>query len=141
MKPPLVRCKVLDPKPHYAPGELLECEYTITQADETIQSVETSVLWFTEGKGEEDMGVHFFDRRRRQQVRDGDLQALYRFKTVLPHSPLSYRGQLIAIRWCVRVRVFFGRGREQRFDLPFQLGTARLSRSVVDEEPGHQETA
>ncbi len=141
MNSPQVQLTILNPKPAYAPGDALECEYTIAQADSPIQSVETSVLWWTEGKGDEDLGVHFFDRRRRQQTRDGDLQALYRFKTVLPHSPLSYSGQLMAIRWCVRVRVFLGRGREQRFDLPFQLGTARLSLSVAEDDHGRQEIA
>ena len=141
MKSPLVRLKILAPRPVYEPGDLLECEYTIVQADEPIQCVETSVLWFTEGKGDEDLGVHFFDRRRRQQVRDGDLQALYRFKTVLPHSPLSYTGSLLSIRWCIRVRVFLSRGREQRFDTPIQLGQARLGQASADDDLGLQEIA
>jgi hypothetical protein len=141
MKPPLVRLKILQPKPHFAPGDTLECEYSIVQAEEPIQTVETSVLWFTEGKGDEDLGVHFFDRRRRQQVRDGDLQALYRFKTVLPHSPLSYTGRLVTIRWCIRVSVFLSRGRVQRYDTPFQLGTARLVDSSADLPRIQQEIA
>ncbi len=123
---PLVQLSIIAPKPCFAPGDVLECEYSVAHVDEPIRSVETSVIWFTEGKGDEDLGVHFFDRRRRRQARDGDLQAVYRFKTVLPHSPLSYDGELVKIRWCIRVRVYFGRGREQRVDLPFQLGQARI---------------
>jgi hypothetical protein len=130
-----IHLRITNLRPRFSPGEVLECEYSIAQGDEPIQSVETSVIWITEGKGEEDLGVHFFDRRRKSQARDGDLQALYRFRTVLPHSPLSYEGQLIKIRWCIRVRIFLGRGREQRFDTPFRLGHARMiSTGAGDDE-------
>jgi hypothetical protein len=37
---------------------------------------------------------------------------------------LSYRGQLIKIHWCVRVRVFTHRGKDLVGQREFQLGEA-----------------
>ena len=45
-----------------------------------------------------------------------------RFSTTLPSSPLSYDGQIIKVRWCVRVRVFPLRGKEIVGEKRFQLG-------------------
>jgi hypothetical protein len=109
----------------YHPGDELECEYQIdaVEADE-IQAIEASVLWYTEGKGDEDMAVHFFERRTAADTEDGDLRPLHRFRTMLPNSPLSYSGSIVKIRWCARVRLFLGRGKEIFFEQPFVLGAA-----------------
>jgi hypothetical protein len=81
------------------------------------------MLWYTEGKGDEDMGVHFFERRTPDDAEQRDLRRLHRFETVLPPSPLSYNGLVVKIRWCVRVRVFLRRGRKFVADQPLQLGS------------------
>jgi hypothetical protein len=83
--------------------------------------VELSILWYTEGKGDEDLVVHFFERRVVADADDGDLRRLYRFQTELPNSPLTYSGEILKIRWCGRVRIFLRRGKELFFDQPFQL--------------------
>jgi hypothetical protein len=80
------------------------------------------VLWYTEGKGDEDLAVHFFERRTPADTDDGDLRPLHRFHTILPNSPLSYAGSMIKIRWCARVRLFLKRGKELFFEQPFVLG-------------------
>ncbi len=127
MRRPVVRLRICNPKPAYQPGDLLECECSINAPEEMkLQAVETSVIWLTEGKGEEDLGVHFFDRRRKDDVRDEDLGTMYRFKTQLPNSPLSYDGKMIKIHWMVRACVFYERGKELRFDQSFCLGPAKL---------------
>ena len=109
----------------YHPGDELECEYQIdaVEADE-IQAIEASVLWYTEGKGDEDLAVHFFERRTPADTEDGDLRPLHRFRTYLPNSPLSYSGSIVKIRWCARVRLFLRRGKELFFEQPFILGAA-----------------
>jgi hypothetical protein len=121
---PLISIRILDPQHPYQPGQVLECECQLdaVEADD-VHSVESSVLWHTEGKGDEDMAVHFFERRLRNETEDHDLRALHRFSTVLPNSPLSYDGVIVKIRWCVRVRVFLRRGRESFFEQSFRLGT------------------
>lgn len=83
--------------------------------------LETSVLWYTEGKGDEDLHVHWFRR-----FCETDLQLMaphqaLRFGCRLPPSPLSYDGTLLRIRWCVRVRLFEPEQPEAMYQLPFQL--------------------
>jgi len=81
-----------------------------------------SVLWHTEGKGDEDMSVHCFERIEPSDEELVDFRQPRRFSSMLPASPLSYEGAIIKIRWCVRVRVFLARGRELARDVPFRLG-------------------
>jgi hypothetical protein len=104
------------------PGETLECEYQIDAVAPTdIQAVEASVMWYTEGKGDEDIGIHYFERNTPGAAVDGDLRQLLRLTTKLPRSPLTYNGTLVKLRWCVRVRLFWGRGKQTHVDRLFQL--------------------
>ena len=146
----------------YRPGDVLSCEYRLalpknldTGPDEEQQSgdarktkgspvaaVETSVLWFTEGKGDEDIGVHFFERREKKSVLPELLGQVHKLNTVLPASPLSYQGQILAIHWCVRVRVFLSNGSQLTEDVPFQLGTVDMetdSKEPDSDSPSHPE--
>jgi hypothetical protein len=101
---PLVSIRQLAPRRTYRPGQQLVCEYQIDAIDaEDIAAVEASVLWFSEGKGDEDLGVHFFERRTPDDAEGRDLRRLHRFETVMPRCPLSYSGAILKIRWCVRV--------------------------------------
>lgn len=121
---PLLSICLADSRRHYGVGDELVCEYQIDAVDAAdIQAVEASVLWITEGKGEEDMGVHFFERRLPGDAEDGDLRPMRRFRTRLPNSPLSYWGAILTIRWCVRLRLFLRRGRETVLEYPFTLGS------------------
>lgn len=114
----------------YQPGETLSGEYRLESLRrEDVKAVEVSVLWHTDGKGDEDLAVHDF---RRLSVEDGDwIDVRYpgRFRTVLPKSPLSYRGVIVKLRWCVRVRAFLARDREVVGELPFQLGDVPAARA------------
>jgi hypothetical protein len=121
---PLLSICLADSRRQYGVGDELVCEYQIDAVDAAdIQAVEASVLWITEGKGEEDMGVHFFERRLPGDAEDGDLRPMRRFRTRLPNSPLSYVGAILNIRWCVRLRLFLRRGRETVLEYPFTLGS------------------
>jgi hypothetical protein len=120
---PLLSLCIVGPKRQFAAGEELVCEYQIDAVDPTdIQAVEASVLWHTEGKGEDDLGVHFFERRLPADAENGDLRPMRRLRTRLPNSPLSYRGAILSIQWCVRLRLFLRRGREYVVEQPFMLG-------------------
>src|SRR5690349_15729990 len=89
----------------YFPGETLSGSYSITSIEpEFVRAVELSVLWQTEGKGDENLGVHYFWRREPNQGLD-DI-ATGTWSTVLPATPLSYHGVLFRIHWLVRLRVF-----------------------------------
>ncbi|MEX2175492.1 MAG: hypothetical protein WD872_14105 [Pirellulaceae bacterium] len=120
---PLLSLCLADSRQSYSAGDELICEYQIDAVDPAdIQAVEASVVWYTEGKGEEDMGVHYFERRLPGDADDGDLRPMRRLRTRLPHSPLSYLGAILSIRWCVRLRLFVRRGREYVLEHPFTLG-------------------
>ena len=108
----------------YAPGEELTAEYQIDAVDPAdIRAIELSVLWHTEGKGEEDLAVHFFQRLSAEdQQHYMNLHQLRRFTTTLPNSPLSYEGVNLKIRWSARLRLFLPQGKDFVADVPFQLG-------------------
>lgn len=97
---------------------------------ERIQAVEHSVAWYTEGKGEEDLGVHFFRR-----ITDEDLippaATAGAFSTDLPASPLSYEGVIVKVRWCVRVRIFFAGGRDFVSEHVFEMGAIPPAQRVA----------
>ncbi len=119
---PLIAIRLSSSNGVFHPCDKLECEYQIDAVQPSeIQAVETSVMWYTEGKGDEDLSVHFFERYTPSDVVDGDLRQLHRFETTLPKSPLSYNGVILKIRWCVRVRLFWARGKETVVDRDFQL--------------------
>jgi hypothetical protein len=120
---PLLSLSLVGPRRCFGVGEELVCEYQIDAVDPAdIQAVEASVLWHTVGKGEEDLGVHFFERRLPSDAENGDLRPLRRLRTRLPNSPLSYQGAILSIEWCVRLRLFLRRGREYVVEQPFTLG-------------------
>lgn len=112
----------------YSPTDVLTCEYRVElhpneQADNRkIIALETSVLWRTEGKGDTDIGVHFFERREKKMVQRELLEQTQRLTAVLPTAPLSYAGQIVKVVWLVRVRMFMADGSEKTFDEVFQMG-------------------
>lgn len=119
---PLLSVVLDDSRRVFHPGEGLGAEVQVDAvAANEITAVEISVLWYTEGKGDEDFAVHWFERRTPADAEEGDLRRLHKISTVLPQSPLSYTGVIVKIRWCVRMRVFMKRGREFVREQPFEL--------------------
>ncbi|MEM9827069.1 MAG: hypothetical protein AAF958_10795 [Planctomycetota bacterium] len=140
----------------YIAGEELEITWRIGRIDsEIVQRVELSVLWRTDGKGDEDLHVHEFfarhrDRLRRDSARrdplrfkrgGGTLAGLCEHQTFrcrLPVSPLSYHGRLIQILWCVRLRLFVDGGKQFKAEVPFHLVAKR---SMTTEASSTAETS
>ncbi|RMF41419.1 MAG: hypothetical protein D6753_09615 [Planctomycetota bacterium] len=120
---PALGVRLLTLQPRLEPLELLEFEYRVQRVDpEDVERVEVSVMWYTEGKGSTDLGVHYFE-----SLTDDEVQRLLRTEsrviaTTLPGGPLSYDGQLFKLRWCVRLRVYLKDGREVTAEQPFSLG-------------------
>lgn len=107
----------------YLPDEELIASFEIQGiAPSDVQAIEASVLWYTEGTGEEDLATHDFRRLLPIDRNDSDLTKKRRFQTRLPRSPLSYQGLIVKIRWAVRVRVFLQPGKEYMEEVPFRLG-------------------
>jgi hypothetical protein len=110
---PLISIQLVARREVYHPGDKLLFDVQIDAIDpEEIVAVESSVMWYTDGKGDEDIGVHFFERLTPLDVEKNDLRPWRQLATVLPNSPLSYAGEIIKIRWCVRVRLFVQKGKE-----------------------------
>lgn len=116
----------------YRPGETLAGEYRLNSMDpDEVKAVEVSVLWYTEGKGDEDLAVLDFRRLSRENGDWIDPARPGRFAARLPNSPLSYQGVIVKIRWCVRVRVFLSRGKEVLGELPFRLGDLPAAKAIA----------
>jgi hypothetical protein len=107
----------------FDPGNELTGQFLVVPEDaRSLKAVELSILWYTEGKGDEDIGVHHFERIDAQDGAN-DLRRPIPFRTRLPNSPLSYHGSIIKIVWCVRVRAFVHRGDDLVAEERFQLGS------------------
>jgi hypothetical protein len=132
VKIPLVSIIIDHRQTPHLPGSALSGEFQVdaVEADE-ISAVELSVLWYTEGKGDEDLGVHHFERFTGEDPPSASLIELRRFSVTLPRSPLSYEGVLIKLRWCVRVRVFLKSGRNYFAERPFRLGDVPAAQLIA----------
>jgi hypothetical protein len=121
----------------YAPGELLRGSFLVTDSEPAeVRSAELSVMWYTVGKGEEDLGVHFFQRFSTDGPDAVDLSRRREFRTLLPQAPLSYDGRIVKVCWCARLRIFLARGRQHVLEAPFQLGqVARPGAARSPESP------
>lgn len=107
----------------FQPGDLLRgsCIVPDPKGNE-VRSAELSVVWYTAGKGEEDLGVHYFQRFATEGPDAVDLGRRREFRTLLPEAPLSYDGLIVKICWCARLRLFLARGRQHVVEACFQLG-------------------
>ncbi len=134
LRQPLISIQFDHGQRAYEPGDVLSGMYQIDSVDtELLRAVEVSVLWFTEGKGEEDLAVHYFERLTAADLPDKNLHECRRFQTVLPSSPLSYEGVIVKICWCVRVRIFVAGSRDYVAERMFQLGSLTHARPVSAE--------
>jgi hypothetical protein len=115
--------RLLSLQPGLEPGETLEFEYALNRVEpQLVDHVEVSVMWYTEGKGSEDIGIHMFQRIGHEALTAIALDQPHRLSCQLPASPLSFEGRLLKIRWCVRLRLFLNDGRELTTDKQFYLG-------------------
>ena len=117
----------------YHPGEKLSGRFRwdVPSTDD-VKRVELSVMWRTEGKGDEDFGLHHFESHEllhassqlggKRGARERVSWRRFQTEQGLPNSPTSYHGLLVKIRWCVRVRCFLKSGKEVVEDREFQLG-------------------
>ena len=116
--------------PDYLPDESLSGVWWLaSRIDDEVRSAELSVLWYTEGKGDEDFGVHHFQRLSADEVDSVGTRRQLRFSLRLPRAPLSYDGVIVKVCWCVRVRVFWDAG-ESVGEAPFRLGEVARAREV-----------
>ena len=133
MKDPHVSLRLIGDSRIFYPGQTLSGEFFVdTPNQQDVKAVELSVLWHTEGKGDEDLAVHFFQRIANDSGEEVDLRRTQQFHTVLPSTPLSYDGVIVQIFWCVRLRVYPRAGREVVAEQSFQLGLVPRAHPVEE---------
>ncbi len=116
----------------FTPGSTLSGQYWLEAIlPEEVKAIELSVLWYTEGKGEEDLGVHFFRRDTLDQLSYAAGRWIGSFSTVLPRSPLSYQGLIVKIVWAVRVRLFLAGAKQHVEELRFRLGSVWTPKGIA----------
>jgi hypothetical protein len=119
----------------YATADELVVRYDVAGvAPAAVRALERSVLWYTEGKGEEDLGVHHFERLD-DTAGIGAALPTGTIAVRLPASPLSYEGVVVKIRWCVRIRLFFTTGRDFVSEHVFDVGDISPARGTVERLP------
>ncbi len=107
----------------YRPGELMTGAFAVTADDgDELETLEVSVLWHTAGYGDEDLGVIHFEEWPAKGDRPFDQTQPHAFTARLPRTPLSYDGEIVQVRWCVRVRARWVGGGETLREEPFCLG-------------------
>ena len=98
----------------YAPGATLTGSVEVQSSAEELKSLELSVLWQTEGKGDTDTGLACFEAL-------AACPGSHPFSVDLPLLPLTYYGHLLKIHWVVRVRVDRHGGQDQVYERLFTL--------------------
>jgi hypothetical protein len=127
---PAVLLVVDEPSGAYQPGDELTGRFLIEGTKPwEVRAAELSVLWYTAGKGEEDMAVHHFERLVDEPAVPLDLRLPRTFSTKLPLSPLSYEGQIVKVCWCARVRLFLPHGQTTVAETAFRLGSVPAATS------------
>lgn len=116
----------------YEPGDEIRGNYVLDGVTpDQVRAAELSLLWHTEGKGDEDLAVHHFDRVSRETNPDWDPRQPRSFSTTFPNSPLSYDGVIVKIRWKLRVRAFLVGGRELLEEQRLQLGNVPTATPIT----------
>jgi hypothetical protein len=122
MSDPNVCVQLDDDHRVYQPGDVLSGSFRLAGVGgRAVEAVEVSVLWYTEGKGDEDMAVHHLETLPSQEG-GIDPEPVRRFSVQLPRSPLSYDGLIVKVHWCVRVRASIAGWRDRVAEVSFQLG-------------------
>jgi hypothetical protein len=131
-----IEIDIAHPAGSFQPGDQLAGEFHVANCSgRNLRAAECSVLWYTVGKGDEDLHVHALERYELQQDGRSVSSCTQRFSFSLPPSPQSYDGVIVKVRWCVRVRVFLSGGQEVVSQTPIVLGhtgSARLAEPISE---------
>ena len=83
----------------FRPGETLAGTLR-WQLEQPSNSVELRLFWFTEGRGDRDVGI-----ARTLRYEHVGREGSERFELELPEGPYSFSGRLISLRWALELVV------------------------------------
>jgi len=81
----------------FQPGEVVEGTAS-WQLDQPAETVELRLFWYTEGKGDQDVGV-----ASAVPFANPALQDRRTFRVTLPEGPVSFSGKLISLAWALEL--------------------------------------
>jgi hypothetical protein len=96
----------------FAPGAEVAGTVRVTAGD-PLGKTELMLLWYTDGKGDSDLGVVHHELLADDET-TREIEKPFRVR--LPLLPLSYSGTLLHVRWVVRVRIYGFLGRDHVVD-------------------------
>ena len=138
MNDPRISLRLIGDSRIYHCAQEISGEFFVDTSDpQELKAAELSVLWYTEGKGEEDIAVHHFQRIANDNG-EVDFRRTQPFRTQLPNSPLSYDGEIVKVCWCVRLRVFLPQVQETVAETAFRLGNVSAASDAAPEEAEQQ---
>jgi hypothetical protein len=117
----------------FHPGQAISGRYCLNVSESTppVLALEWSVIWATEGTGDEDLGVHATKLVEPEGFEGVSKPDQWRgFEAILPENPLSYDGLVVKVVWRVRVRAVVGKDPEWLGEVPFRLGNVDRARDV-----------
>jgi hypothetical protein len=83
----------------FLPGETVEGTVA-WQLDRPAQTIELRLFWYTQGKGDQDVGVIFA-----VPFANPGLQGSRAFRISLPDGPFSFSGKLVSLAWALELVV------------------------------------
>lgn len=107
----------------YEPGDAVRAELLLPGSIAgSLRSIELSLVWFTVGKGDEDLYVSQFQRHQISPAKGKPGVSPWLLEANLPASPLSYNGRAVKVCWAVRARLFDKSGKVSLIEQPLRLG-------------------
>jgi hypothetical protein len=106
MNGPLVRIRFDGNGRMYRPGETFSGEYRIESVSpDEVRAIEVSVLWYTEGKGDQDSRLV-----STVELANPGENEVRPFNIRLPEGPFSFSGKLISLVWALEAVAAPGSG-------------------------------
>lgn len=117
----------LDGMPAFQPGETVSGQSRFMPEDDvTVDKFEVQLVWYTEGRGDQDLNV-ISSVEGGVGLLTAGIPIETRFSFKLPDYPWSYKGELLNIIWGVRVLVDPAKGRTFHESVPFVVSPTKAT--------------
>jgi hypothetical protein len=97
----MIAISIDQPTSNFRPGEIISGTVSWSDLAPQTEGLETRLLWYTEGKGSQDVEVVDSVKHEAPQSAGS-----FRFEFVAPTRPFSFSGKLISLLWTIEVVLF-----------------------------------